>query len=580
MAVAGKPPKSKKPVDPADLPDVELHDEVYFRHAAGPKTGRVLARGQHGCTIEADGTRHKVKWESFLGHKVRVRPDVKVVDQGKDGMIVEDPHGRRRYVHDPVDETPPPLTKSLLPPVLFFAGREELMKAIANRPGLSLQETTDRTGKRTKRWKRTQKPVPKIHVKAAAEHTDPRKKKAAEPEAHAEGAAVEFAGGPGKVVGDPGKDGAHVQDETGKIHKVAWGDMKAAAAGGGKGGGDEPPHRPDYEPREEGEEDKAYAKRVVDKTEGPKSLPDDPEHYFNTDGATMIDIDKLISAKTDEENKQGGDNGPKRMLAAYHGALGKRDPIMATPNGDGTYTVVDGNGTLTSAKAMGFKGLPVWVVQPTADREELFAKSVPALEEFATWLNKGSGFCDKLGYTTQTKGPDQMTEEDWNTPGGKLFIAPIKKASRSEEKVEKEYDGVWSRLVDTVRGMIVVDTLEEMHELRGRLAKEGMLVLAKPEKDRFKKPTREGYRDVMMNIRFPNGIIGELQVNVAEMAKAKELIGHPLYEISRTIAAKYPPQTDSTDFSEKDNKEFWEAVDAQKAAYAAAWEKISSKPAK
>lgn len=123
-------PKPREPA--ASPPDVERHDEVYFRHASGPKAGRVLSRGAHGCVIEADGERHKVRWEHFLGHKVRVRPDVKVVDKGEDGFLVEDRGGARRFVRDPVGVIDPePLKKAAAPAVLLMGEPGDLAKAIA-----------------------------------------------------------------------------------------------------------------------------------------------------------------------------------------------------------------------------------------------------------------------------------------------------------------------------------------------------------------------------------------------------------------------------------------------------------------
>lgn len=124
---------SRKPAEaPETTPDVERHDEVYFRHASGPRAGRVLSRGAHGCVIDADGERHKVRWEHFLGHKVRVRPDVKVVDKGEDGFLVEDGAGARRFVRDPIGVVDPqPMRKAIAPAVLFLADPAELAKAVA-----------------------------------------------------------------------------------------------------------------------------------------------------------------------------------------------------------------------------------------------------------------------------------------------------------------------------------------------------------------------------------------------------------------------------------------------------------------
>lgn len=115
--------------------------------------------------------------------------------------------------------------------------------------------------------------------------------------------------------------------------------------------------------RNEGETDKEFAKRVIDKRESPQSLPEDHAAYFNLDGATQVPINQLFSTKTDEENTKGGDNGPKRMVAAANGELSKRDPITVMPSQTGAgFDVVDGNGTLTSVKKYGWQSLPVRVV--------------------------------------------------------------------------------------------------------------------------------------------------------------------------------------------------------------------------
>lgn len=83
---------------PEARPGVYPGDEVYFDHAAGPRAGRVLAHGRHGCTIECEGRRHKVKWEKVLGHKKRSELHYDVLEEGEDGMIVADASGRRRFI--------------------------------------------------------------------------------------------------------------------------------------------------------------------------------------------------------------------------------------------------------------------------------------------------------------------------------------------------------------------------------------------------------------------------------------------------------------------------------------------------
>jgi hypothetical protein len=566
-AAMAQPPKLKKAKsppapDPASLPDVERHDEVYFRHheSGAPMVGRVLCRGAHGCFVDVEGKRHKVRWEQLHGHKLKVSPVAKVVDQGLDGFIAESPGGHRRFVRDPLGAAAPPaakpMAKSTGPAVIFFGRPGELAKAmgVKNRPGLSLQDVTDKAGHQTKRWKKTAVEQPKERPHAAAKPDGKGRPKAKAKE----GERVAFGKGEGRVVGSPGADGAYVRAADGQVHKVLYEDMK--------------PAKPDYAPRAEGEHDKAYAKRVIDKGDVPTSLPEDHERYFKgAAGALSIPLDKLRSAKSDEENAQGGDNGPKRMLAAYHGALDKRDPIKVTPNTDGSFTIVDGNGTYTSAKKLGWSSLPVWIVQPQDSKEEVLAKAAEATDLLRDWLNQGKGVCSKAGFTTMAKAPEDLKPEEWEAPGGMLFIAPPKSEKRAAEKVEADYGGDWSRLVDGSRCTVAVDTLDEVNEILDRLHASGMVVAR--EKDRFKKPTSEGYRDRLLNIRLANGTVAELQVHVKPMTAAKAL-GHDDYKVSRTIIGKYEdPDPESWDPADK--KAYEESVERQRALYSNAWKRAT-----
>lgn len=78
-------------------------DEVYFYHRGVPKVGKVLCTGRHGCTVEHEGERHKLKWHQLSGHKSRTPQHYRVVDQGDDGVIVENQHGRRRLLSIPAE---------------------------------------------------------------------------------------------------------------------------------------------------------------------------------------------------------------------------------------------------------------------------------------------------------------------------------------------------------------------------------------------------------------------------------------------------------------------------------------------
>ena len=177
-----------------------------------------------------------------------------------------------------------------------------------------------------------------------------------------------------------------------------------------------------------------------------------------------------------------------------------------------------------------------------------------------------------------TKGPDDLTPEDWAKPGGMLFIAKLKGEKRSVEKVETDYKGDWSKLCDVVRGTIAVDKVEDLKGVVDRLKTSG-LKLARQAKNRFVEPTKVGYRDVLLNIEFPNGIVGELQLNVKPMLMAKNE-GHDHYETERTLIAKHTPKgaeehTPLETWPEEDQKAYNDALDEQKRIYGAAWKEVT-----
>ncbi|MDU7524685.1 MAG: hypothetical protein E7K72_25490, partial [Roseomonas mucosa] len=130
--------------------------------------------------------------------------------------------------------------------------------------------------------------------------------------------------------------------------------------------------------------------------------------------------------------------------------------------------------------------------------------------------------------------------------------------------------GDWSQLRDVVRASVAVDTLDDLHTTMDALRKGGLELAMKP-KDRFAKPLPVGYRDVLMNVRFPNGVIGELQLHVKGMLQAKEE-GHKPYETMRDIDAV--PKAQRTD---EQKAAYQKAFDDSVAIYGKAWDEIMAK---
>lgn len=207
------------------------------------------------------------------------------------------------------------------------------------------------------------------------------------------------------------------------------------------------------------------------------------------------------------------------------------------------------------------QALPAKANQPTADKDELYAKSNEALAHLESWLNKGKGLCDQLGYETVKGG---MGKVDWDKPGGLLFIAPLKGQDRAGEKVAADYGGDWSQLRDVVRCSIAVDSHDDLKSTLEALKKGGLQLAMRP-KDRFNKPTDVGYRDLLMNVKFPNGVIGEVQLHLKSMLKAKKE-GHKPYETMRTIDAK-----DRDEWTPEDEKAWTDAFKESVAIYGKAW---------
>lgn len=560
-------PAKSKPKAGAIPPGIEPGDHVYVRGDSGPMAVRVLAHGKDGMTGEAeDGKRHRITFDRYLGHKTRMLQRLKVIDQGADGALVEDDKGHRRYLagHQPAVESSgegasrgaAPARKDdpllggmgrlkkatmVFPDAVLFLKAEApvfrprvghrveflsdaqtekgpssghviavsddgetatirhsdhpgevfrcadvqvmdlrknrssrnpdplwMLKAtLANRPGLALQDRTDKGGHQTKRWVRTAKDQPKAKPgksdddKPAMKHGD----------------VVNFqhgdVQGSGKVVGS-GADGVTVRDDAGREHQVKHEHLTGRA--------------PDAEqPKPEGQ------------------------------GAPAL--------------QPGGD-----------------PPPLFTPEA--------------------VQGLPAQAEQPTKDRAELFAKSAEALDHLKTWLDREQGIASKMGFETVTTGMDGT---DLTKPGGMLFIAPIKGEKRAAEKVESDYGGDWSKLLDTVRCSLAVDSFDQVQSTLAALQKGGMR-LARQPKDRFHKPLPVGYRDLLLNVTFPNGIVGEVQVHVKPMLQAKEE-GHKHYETERTLQSKKTGGDDG--LTDEERTQLDASIHAQTAIYGNAWKTAS-----
>lgn len=200
----------KRPDQPgqqaAQNPGVRQHDHVYFRDGENILHGHVRACGEHGATIQSDAGTHRVTWDRVMGHKQRAKVDMKVVDQGEDGAIVEDESGRRfflRSLDEPQEESEEPMHKSL-PTGAVLALFVKALPAKGQKPGEKPQEGQEKA----------EKPG-RAKAKAAGFP-------------HEHGASVRFKAGTlhgrGKIIAR-GRDGATVEDAEKRRHQVHWHEM-------------------------------------------------------------------------------------------------------------------------------------------------------------------------------------------------------------------------------------------------------------------------------------------------------------------------------------------------------------------
>lgn len=180
--------------------------------------------------------------------------------------------------------------------------------------------------------------------------------------------------------------------------------------------------------------------------------------------------------------------------------------------------------------------LPDIISQSTKNKDELYGSAKEAQKSMMDWLDSGGEFEKKLGLKHYDLSKPEQQKIDYDKSGPILITAPPKGEQRASEKVNSDYDGDWSRLTDVVRATIAVDRFDEVDGVIKLLRESGMKLAKKP-KDRFNRPTMVGYRDIMMNVRYSNGHIGELQVHIKSMLKAKK-IGHKLYEQVRDIESR------------------------------------------
>lgn len=144
---------------------------------------------------------------------------------------------------------------------------------------------------------------------------------------------------------------------------------------------------------------------------------------------------------------------------------------------------------------------------------------------------------------------NDLTSKLANQFGGEALIPPtLKGRARAQEKIDADYSGDASQIVDLARSSIVFKTMKELDQATTALKSSAKVVR---EKDRFAKPMN-GYRDRMYNLEMPNGHVVEIQLHLDSIIKVKNGKGHSLYEQQRAIEASAKAERRGLTANEKD----------------------------
>jgi len=121
--------------------------------------------------------------------------------------------------------------------------------------------------------------------------------------------------------------------------------------------------------------------------------------------------------------------------------------------------------------------------------------------------------------------------------GGVYLQGPNKTRARAMEKIENDYGGDHTKLVDVVRGSAIFTTFIQLTLfVEVLLGDEYSELIVLRAKDRFNKPLDSGYRDVLLNYKFEgtSGHVGELQLHLRTIIDIKES-AHRTYALMRAV---------------------------------------------
>ncbi|MFH1467574.1 MAG: hypothetical protein ABIO70_24525 [Pseudomonadota bacterium] len=159
------------------------------------------------------------------------------------------------------------------------------------------------------------------------------------------------------------------------------------------------------------------------------------------------------------------------------------------------------------------------------------------------------------------------------TGGEAMFPPGLKGRARAQEKAETEYGGDYTQITDLSRASIQYDSMDALYKGLQAISSEFEIARLK---DRFQTPAPGGYRDMLLNVRMPNGHVVELQLHLKEILEVKGGRGHAIYEEIRTIQAH--ASRDGRDFTAEERQRMADLTTESEGLYGAAYQRALGHP--
>jgi hypothetical protein len=287
-------------------------------------------------------------------------------------------------------------------------------------------------------------------------------------------------------------------------------------------------------------------------------IPDYRPYLFMTDDAVEV---PLSAIKPIRARPEGIANARKFMAASARGEGEGRGPISLRDDGDGTYTLLDGNSTFAVAQEAGMPTLPARILTDKQYAGEVATKNAQRIIDLGPNAKKkrvvlaeniGPAELEDLLYTLQIRqnyssiddiitrntGFNKVLNDVVEDAAGEHILVhsgSLKERPRIEAKVNDKYRGKLNRITDVSRATVAVANPKELDEFIANLGKkfhvidEGFRASGKRGSDGY-----DGYWDKKLTVISDEGIIGEVIVIERKMFDAKTRQGgHVLYEILR-----------------------------------------------